>query len=400
MSENSHIDKIFKDGLGEMNFTNTDALWQQMETELDKDGGNKKRPFVFFIVLASLLIAGFFTVQHFNKPAITAAAKKIIPTQTETGTDNLINDKNASAAKNISLSNNNAVTASAMPVAKQAVTNLHKNKFAVNTSAPEELNTIADEKTNANVTAEQEMPVDDIQLEKIFVQADLIALTDSKFSPSTSIIPVSNAIVATPAAFKKETPKANKISIEAVAGGDLLRLNRKVGFYAGIRLNRHVDKSTVVSVGVNYASHTVLDKYRVASKPAEQRKSDARINSISSVRVHIYLQRQMGSSKFAMMIGLVPTYVTAAEVYNVPDSYIGDPNPYRKFTLEDINRFNLLFGAGIKYTPVNHGPFNRLSFELSGSYGLTGLVKDGYKNLSRVNDNFKSIQLGVALRLK
>ena len=66
MSENSHIDKIFKDGLGEMNFTNTDALWQQMETELDKDGGNKKRPFVFFIVLASLLfIAGFFTVQHF-----------------------------------------------------------------------------------------------------------------------------------------------------------------------------------------------------------------------------------------------------------------------------------------------------------------------------------------------
>ena len=400
MSENSHIDKIFKDGLGEMNFTNTDALWQQMETELDKDGGNKKRPFVFFIVLASLLIAGYFTVQHFNKPAIAAAAKKIIPTQTETGTDNLINDKNASAAKNISLSNNNAVTASAMPVAKQAVTNLHKNEFAVNTSAPEELNTIADEKTNANVTAEQEMLVDDIQLEKIFVQADLIALMDSKFSPSTSIIPVSNAIVATPAAFKKETPKANKISIEAVAGGDLLRLNRKVGFYAGIRLNRHVDKSTVVSVGVNYASHTVLDKYRVASKPAEQRKSDARINSISSVRVPIYLQRQMGSSKFAMMIGLVPTYVTAAEVYNVPDSYIGDPNPYRKFTLEDINRFNVLFGAGIKYTPVNHEPFNRLSFELSGSYGLTGLVKDGYKNLSRVNDNFKSIQLGVALRLK
>ena len=219
-------------------------------------------------------------------------------------------------------------------------------------------------------------------------------------NPSTSIIPVSNAIAATPAAFKKETPKANKISIEAVAGGDLLRLNRKVGFYAGIRLNRHVDKSTVVSVGVNYASHTVLDKYRVASKPAEQRKSDARINSISSVRVPIYLQRQMGSSKFAMMIGLVPTYVTAAEVYNVPDSYIGDPNPYRKFTLEDINRFNVLFGAGIKYTPVTHEPFNRLSFELSGSYGLTGLVKDGYKNLSRVNDNFKSIQLGVALRLK
>jgi hypothetical protein len=96
-----------------------------------------------------------------------------------------------------------------------------------------------------------------------------------------------------------------------------------------------------------------------------------------------------------MMVGLVPIYITKAEVYNVPNSYIGDPNPYRKFSLDDINRFNLLFGTGLRYSPSKW-----MSLELSGSYGLTGMVKDGYKNLSRVNDNFKSIQLGAAFRLK
>ena len=151
----------------------------------------------------------------------------------------------------------------------------------------------------------------------------------------------------------------------------------------------------MISAGVNYANHTVLDRYRLSSKPAEQHSSDARINNISSVRLPIYLQRQMGKSKLAMMLGLVPIYITDAQVYNVPDAYVGNPDPYRKFTLQDINRFNVLFGAGLKYSPTKW-----MALELSGSYGLTGMVKDGYKNQSRVNDNFKSIQIGAAFRLK
>jgi hypothetical protein len=81
MSENTHIDKIFKDGIGERNFSNTDAMWQRLETELDKDGGKKRSPVVFLIALAGLFTAGFFTVNHFNKPATAFAhTKTILPT--------------------------------------------------------------------------------------------------------------------------------------------------------------------------------------------------------------------------------------------------------------------------------------------------------------------------------
>jgi len=83
-------------------------------------------------------------------------------------------------------------------------------------------------------------------------------------------------------------------------------------------------------------------------------------------------------------------------VYNVPNAFTGsNPDQYRKFAENDLNRFNILFGAGLKYAP-----FSRMAFELSGSYGFTSMVKNSYMNQSRVNDNFKSIQVGVVYKLK
>ena len=95
------------------------------------------------------------------------------------------------------------------------------------------------------------------------------------------------------------------------------------------------------------------------------------------------------------MAGLLPAYILDASVYNVPNSNTGNPAQYRQFTLGDIHRFNVLFGAGIKYAA-----FKNIAFELSGSYGFTELVKDSYINQSNVNDNFKNIQAGVVFRLK
>lgn len=405
MSENTHIDRIFKDGLGEMNFSNVDAMWQKMDAELDKDGGKKRRPVLFFVLLACLLTAGVFTFNHFNKTAsadtVIAEAKNERAVLKEAGSSNtavnkILKDKNTAAVKTVPLPGSGISDNISIAVSRKPLTVPGKRQISLATIAPVNSDMVEEEAVeNTIVTGVQQATEDEIFLEKITAVPDLAALPQWKRS-AISFAPVSQNFVAKPAERKREAAKANSITIEAVAGGDLLRLNRKAGYYAGIRINKHVEEGTVISAGINYASHTVLDKYRVATKPAEQRSSDARINSISSIRMPLYLQRQMGQTKFAMMIGLVPTYITQAEVYNVPDSYIGDPNPYRKFGLADINRFNLLFGAGIRYSPFN----DWLSFELSGNYGLTGLVKDGYKNLSRVNDNFKSIQLGVALRLK
>lgn len=406
MNENTHIDKIFKDGLGEMNFSNTDAMWQKMETELDK-GGREKRPFIFFILLGCLLTAGIFTVKHFNQPSITTATEtQTISTVTDNNnkaTENdqalVVKDKNATPILQTSSSVGDKPINITAKETDQTLISVHKNKFIIENPLANEVFDIAADKEASVAPGTEQQSQTKALAEKVLAQVDLKETAYSSQATRT-VIPALQKITVSPGTPKKQVVKANTISIEAVGGGDILRLNRKAGFYAGIRLNKHLDKGSLISIGVNYASHTVLDRYRVANKPMDRGWFDAGINSMSSVRVPIYLQRQMAKSKFAMMIGLVPTYITAAEVYNVSDSYIGDPNPYRKFTLNDFNRFNLLFGAGLKYTPVNNGPFNRLSFELSGNYSFTGLVKDGYKNWSRVNDNFKSIQLGIAFRLK
>jgi len=411
MSENSHIDKIFRDGLGERSFSNVDVMWERMETELDKDG-RKKRPVLFLILSAALLTALFFTVHYFgkssavmvaqdesNKENSVAKAKKEegFPS-TQQASDEIINPSDESRSGTLT------PVAVASPVVSSnilSVKGAQKNKISIITRPITAISLSATESGNDNAVTDMAtiQPVDAMvaYFGRMNISAGL--LTPRAWS-NTSVInspqlkkylTVSNI---QPVA-KRELPKQSKFTVEVVGGGDLIRLNRKAGFYAGLRLNRKLENGSSFSVGVNFANHTISDRYRVRTKPAEQRSSDARINSISSIRIPLYLQRQMGVGKFSMMLGLVPTYITKAEVYNVPNSYIGDPDPYRKFDLDDINRFNLLFGAGLRYSPTKW-----VALELSGSYGLTGMVKDGYKNLSRVNDNFKSIQLGVAFRLK
>lgn len=395
MSNNAHIDKIFKDGLGEINHPGRDAMWQKMEGMIEHDGKRKKRRFAFIILFAGLLTAGFFMAGRFDQQP--AGLTEIKETPPSTKSNSIVAADNTVLANPPAASPNTATAAvsTAAPV-KRTVINSGRKTFRNSGAAADEVITAV---TAAPLTAA------DLLTQKITADATLLSFQYLR-QPPVAIVPVLPVVqnVVNPVkiiARQSETKKIivipRKISIEAIAGCDALRMNRKAGYYAGIRVNKLLEKGTVISVGINYTSHTVNDRYRLSSKPAEQRwETDAKLNDIRTVRVPIYFQRQLANSKFALMAGLVPTYVIDATVYNVPNSFTGgNPNQFRKFTLKDMNRFNILFGTGIKYSPLK-----TLSFELSGSYGFTSLVKNSYINQSRVNDNFKSIQAGVVFKLR
>lgn len=432
MSNNAHIDKIFKEGLGEKDFSNVDAMWQKMELSLDNNTQKRKRRLVFFILFACLLTAGFFAVNHFTK---TTSA--IVVSQNNTDQFNIDKAKeNLSQQGTIStaISESNAVSSSvpetkttkysvtsntsntkiihakqgafnerineggaATTIAKTVVTSRRRPSVIIASADKEstEFNGVATEDLSIVMQTETDQ---EFRVQKNTVVADLILMQRAKVSSAISIQPVlAKGIINTKVQERKrESLKEKKISIDLIAGGDILRMNRSAGYYAGVRVSHLLEKGILVSAGVSYSSNTVNDKYRLLSKPAEQREADVQLSKIEMIRVPVYFQRQMANTQLSLMVGLIPSYIIKASVYNVPNAFTGsNPDQYRKFAENDLNRFNILFGAGLKYAP-----FNRMAFELSGSYGFTSMVKNSYMNQSRVNDNFKSIQVGVVYKLK
>ncbi len=398
MSDNSHIDRIFKEGLGERNFSSTDAMWQQMETELDKEDKKRRRPFVFFLLLASLITTSIFIVQHFNKPSVVLAENKNSLPVTS-GDNNIaatINSVGLNSVANKPVVNSNIIpnrrkNIVSIIAAKGKTISLRKNIIEVSGGSVGDVSLIEDETLTVGASGPNGLQ------EKIFTSVDLIGaaqLATNKIKIKAS----QKKMTGGPSLLAKRglSPVKNKLVIEGIIGRDFLRMNRKPAIYAGVRFNKQVDAGTVISAGLTYASHNLLDRYRLNIKQTGEPQPQAKVNNISTLRMPVYLQRQMGKSKFSIMAGLVPSYVLSADIYNLPDSYSGsNPETQRRFTIADMHRFNVLFGAGIKYSP-----YKWIALEVSGSYGLTGLVKNAYKNQSRVNDNFKSIQVGAAFRLK
>lgn len=397
MSNSADIDKIFKEGIGDANFSNRDAMWQKMEAALDSNGSKRKRRFAVIILFACLLTAGFFAAYHFKPFAASTsiAIKAPAPVQSENSYNSLQIKTNVAvdianpSVKKITTNTPSTPNASNIPAGQlhQSAVSKGSTKFTV-TGGEEETAVLMEENASDNriINRKEEVSFDMMlparQYASLILPGKLKAV-----NPPTELVVKRES--------KSAAKQVKKISVEVIAGCDALRMNRSAGYYVGVRVNRLLDNGTVASIGLNYNGNSVNDKYRLSSKPAEQWEADAKINDIRSIRLPVYFQRQLAGSKFALMAGLVPTYILDATVYNVPNSFTGDPNAFRKFTMKDINRFNILFGAGIKYSPLQ-----RVSFELSGSYGFTSLVKDSYKNKSRVNDNFKSIQAGVVFRLK
>lgn len=379
MNSNSTIDDIFKDGLSDMNFSNREALWKKIEDELNNKNRKKKR-FAFILLFCGLVAGSFFAAKTINQNRKILPENKLVQQQESRVNLKDINHTAAGAENNHQSLNSVRTVVSA---GRQSFYSKRNNVKA----------------TKGNITISTSLDIDENAEDVIIAQrviADFNILSYASFYNQANIITVSQMEIPIEKSLPKNTAIIQKkISLEIVAGSDIFNLNKKVGYYGGIRISRNLDKGTSISAGINYSFNTLNEKYRLSNKPLQQQETDAQINNLKMLRFPVFFQRQIPKTKFALMAGLIPSYILDAAVYNVPNSNTGNPALYRKFTLNDIHRFNILFGAGIKYSP-----FKKIAFELSGNYGFTELVKNSYINQSNVNDNFKNIQAGMIFLLK
>jgi len=392
MKKEHEIDRIFREGIGNAEISGRDAAWSRLDMALDEDRRRRRLPLLWTamaIILTGSSGIGLWVFNHYQPSPPPAHQVSILK---QTSTQPLL----------MSVASSNNVTA---PTAKPSSAVLPDVALpsADKLTAVSRTTSMGGQKTRLLSDAGQVETInpaalaDDVPNEGRFIER-LSPLQFMDTKPEHSIVVAGLAshqpnIDSIKGTASKNSAKS-KWSVDLVAGSDVFRLNKQLGYYGGVRLSRHLDKNTLISAGISYSSDTVNEQYRLSNKPAQQTEADAQLNHITTLRFPVYFQRQLPRSKWGLMVGLVPTYILNANVYNVPNSFTGDPAQYRQFTINDINRLNILFGAGIQYQASK-----RLSFELSGSYGFTGLVKDSYINQSRVNDNFRNIQAGLVYRL-
>ena len=402
MKHENEIDQIFRDGLEKAVFSNQDAAWAAMEKSLEEDQ-RRRRPILwitFSAMLLVLLFGWFFSSNSTDQPVSAKAPVVASHSSSVVAVNSSSTNKAAPTPNNHSIvpTSGKAQAANAqqsLPLQKKTINRptILIDNFANNYQY--ELKPATEIHSNFS-SPQYAKPSDNLVTER-FLEVLSILQPSNKVLLNTAL---SAGNIRKPALDSLRDNKpvlADKAgwSVDVLAGSDVFRLNKQLGYFGGIRISRHLDKSTSISVGLSYTSNSVNEQYRLSNKPAQQTEADAQLNHITTLRLPVYFQRQLPRSKWGLMVGLVPTYIMDATVYNVPNSFTGDPSQYRRFTINDINRFNILFGAGVQYKA-----FKRLSFELSGSYGFTGLVKNSYINQSRVNDNFRNIQAGLVYRLR
>lgn len=416
MSENSHIDNIFREGIREINFSSADAAWEKLEAEMDAAAGNNRRRYGFILLFALLFIGVgglvFVKMRHADTAPLLASSpgENNAVSNTANATTPRENTQPAispnqstlySAGKKTKLDNSTQLAAGPQTnggiLSKRFSTQQpilhHKSTGSVliNNAA------VAGEMMNDAVESEPGAGLAAVETEQQHVAAPMIsmatpiALSKEAYQP---VLRMRAPEAASVAPLKQDRGlNRRKFAVELIGGTDAMRMNRKAGYYVGVRVSRLLDKGTAISAGLSYTNNTVRDNYRRATKPAEQKQYDFKLLDMTMLRMPIYIHQQMAKSKFSLMAGLVPSYVVDANIYILPNSLNGNQET-RHFSIDDVNRFNILFGAGIKYAVLP-----RVAVEVSGSYGFTGLVKDSYKNQSRIIDNFKSIQAGLVLKL-
>jgi len=416
MSENSHIDKIFREGIREINFSSADAAWEKLEAEMDAAAGNNRRRYGFLLLFALLSIGVgglvFLKMRTADTATLLASAQ-----DKNNAVPNTVNATTPGENRQPAISSNQSTLFTTGKDAKldntvQLATGQHTNggvlskRFSAqqpllqskgagsvlinNAAIAEEMMHDAVESESAAGLAGEKIQQQQLPAPMVSM-ATPIAISKEVYRPVLRTRALEAASVAS---LKQDRALSRrKFAIELIGGTDAMRMNRKAGYYAGVRVSRLLDKGTAISAGLSYTNNTVKDNYRRATKPAEQKQYDFKLLDMTMLRMPIYIHQQMAKSKFSLMAGLVPSYVVDANIYILPNSLNGNQET-RHFSIDDVNRFNILFGAGIKYAVLP-----RVAVEVSGSYGFTGLVKDSYKNQSRIIDNFKSIQAGLVLKL-
>ncbi|MFT3682524.1 MAG: porin family protein [Ferruginibacter sp.] len=384
------IDKVFRDGIpasSSLRKEEKEDLWQRIEKDLDKKP-DRKRPVIYLLPLLGLLLLAGTAVFVLNtgkdnneQPKL---AKNIVVEHKEAAAEKTAPASNRIAAENTSLEQAPVNSSLAAAVKTAATLQLNSNGESLKEYiAEEKVNTSTRETVLATASGEEE------------------SLERMDFDPSLRSIrkvPLPGAHIQGgryPSVKNKVPEKKHPVYVDITGGINVASLKKTAGFYAGVVLNKPLKKGAAVSAALMYSASNLSEKYMLSNKPADNKETDAILNRMSMLQLNFQLRQRVKDSKLSLSAGLMPVYVLSAAFHNVPVIDSSSPALYRRFELDDINRLNVLFSTSARYE-FSQG----LSAEITGCYGLTGLVKNSYINQSNLKGNFRSVQLGLVYRLK
>jgi cytoskeletal protein RodZ len=403
MSKNYTIDSLFKEQLSNMDFSNADAMWQRMETKLQqqKEKQNRKRYLLWLLLIpvaaGLLLTAGKTNHKKTNAGAAESSFKQITKTKSELIIEAAVVTKSNITSINSTTSNK---TVSYCPVQpgwyKNGVFVPSKSVFVspgiIATTAIDGWATtiiVTDgAQQNEEIEALQTVllqPAGKIAVEKITA---IPGVQQQQLLQGHKIGIIERGVKST----ANENKANNKLQVSAAAGTDIFAKSKPGGKYAMLQFRMQLNKTSSFSLGAGISSHSTSQSYIVAEKQATlNREVDAKLRGLTMLQFPVMYEQALPGKRFTAKTGVTPVYILNAAVVNVPNSFVGVVIPYRSFGLSDINRFNVLFTAGLHYyiTP-------KVGVELRGNYGLTELVKNSYLNQSNENNNFKAVQLGLS----
>lgn len=419
MSNNSTIDKIFKEGLPPTDDGQSEAGWQKVEAQLRRDKGRRRA----FYLLALLLLLGGATALY-----TTVLHKPAALSNTGTGKSNsIITDKQPAAPvaeQRISddTQNNNAPVAVIPPpmvfpqrdiidqTKLQAALRNKRNNNKNNDNDPAGINV---QSPSTIVTTNGRAATTITQTDAATVADETVTTTQPDVNAKHTGSAINTGI--TDEATLREAAQVNKpltvteknkealvkarkpkkLQFELAAGVDPFGDIKDRGRYALAMVRIPLNQRANLVVGAGYNSHSMSESYRINEKQyISNREADAKLQGLTMLQLPIMYEQTIPRTKFLMRVGVIPVYLLDATVVNVANSFNGSVIPFRSFTLTDLNRFHALFSAGVQYRLAG-----RLSTEVKGNYGLTGLVKRSYINQSSENNNFKSIQVGLLFRI-
>jgi hypothetical protein len=393
MSKNFTIDTVFKNQLSDMELDNADAMWQRMETKLaqQKEKQDRKRYLLFLLLLIPVAAGLVMTAGKKNEAAAgsiaftTISNNKIInsyPTATAAEkTNNTNSDNGYTPGLSVSFCPQKPgwyEKGVFVPINEKYLTSMGKTTININNG--DESNETANTETFSSLVldrtvAEKEMVMPAGPGQLCLLPGKKILIAESKTKATAT-----------------ENRARNKIQLSVTAGTDLVGKLQNNGKYGMLLLHVPLHKNNSIEFGAGISSHNTSQSYIVSEKQATlNREIDAKLRGLTMLQFPVLYRQKIAGTKFQAKAGVTPIYITNAAITNVPNSFVGVVIPYRTFSLSDINRFNVLFTAGLQY---NITP--KIGVEIRGNYGLTELVKNSYLNQNNENNNFKALQLGLS----
>ena len=417
MSNRVSIDKLFKSQLTELPVASKEKLWQRMEQQLDAEQPNKGsgKRYSLLLLLLMGVVAGIYVFSSKNgrhtvqasiaNNARNAQLKKNV-SQVATSnalqqrqlSDNTVTTGKPNNSSTLSIASTSfadvGIDHSLVPYSKNALTTKGPQRVNIQSSQPEtlasvnEINDVTDEITNSVAVSEKPAPT-----EKAFISKPETTVK-SKSVEKTAKKKEKAAQTTSGKKAEKKNSSDQRISIGAAGGMDLFLKSRETGYYGGLQITIPLNKKVNLVTGLQVSSHKMEENYSNAEKQRinPDKNIDAKLQGLTVLQVPVLYELPLPGNKVKFRAGLTPTYIINAGIYNVPNSFNGNVANYRKFTLDDLHRLNVLFTAGIGVKVTKN-----IELELKGNYGLTELVKNSYINQSSVNNNFKSAQVGIII---